>query len=375
MIRDKSHLGKNITLNELLKLKQYSITDEEKKEILLPIIKEQLELTKNNVHIKNFFEKQDIDISAINKMEDVPALPVQMFKYFDLKTLPDTKIFKILKSSGTTISVPSKIPLSKNTTMNQTKALKSILSDYLGEKRKIFLVIDHKGINNPRIEFSARTAGVRGLSIYAKKTLYLLKEKNGKLELDLAAINDLIENYKDEEVYVFGFTYIIWSVFYQQIKELDFNFNFKSIRIFHSGGWKKLKDQAVSKEIFSRSMAQLFNTSPQNVLDFYGMAEQTGIIFVDCEYGNKHVPNFSQVFVRDIQSLKPCNIGETGLIEVMSILSDSYYCQAILTEDMGAIAGIDDCQCGRSGKYFRFQKRVEKTEVRGCGDTFKEKIL
>lgn len=370
-----SSVKKNNSLEELLWLKEYSLFDDEKNEILLGIIKEQLVYTKNNKHIKLFFDKQNLEISTINKLEDVPALPVQMFKYFELETCPKSEIVKILKSSGTTTNIPSKIPLNKKTTLNQTKALKSILSGYLGEKRKIFIVIDHEGINSPNKEFSARTAGVRGLSIYAKKIFYVLKEKDGALELNIPAIKDLINNYNDEEVYVFGFTYIIWSIFYNQIIKLNIGFNFKSVKIFHSGGWKKLKMQAVSKEFFSESIAKIFNTGIENVLDFYGMAEQTGIIFVDCEYGNKHVPNFAQVIIRDIQTLKPCNKGEIGLIEVMSILSDSYYCQAILTEDMGSIVGIDDCPCGRKGRYFRFESRVEKAEIRGCGDTFREREI
>jgi phenylacetate-coenzyme A ligase PaaK-like adenylate-forming protein len=154
--------------------------------------------------------------------------------------------------------------------------------------------------------------------------------------------------------------------------DIKFKFKFKDVKIFHSGGWKKLKEEQVSKEDFSKEIANVFNTEQSSVYDFYGMAEQTGIIFVDCEYGNKHVPIFSQVIVRDIQTLKPCDINEPGLIEVMSILSDSYYCQAILTEDIGYIVGIDDCPCGRKGRYFRFQSRLEKVELRGCGDTFRE---
>ena len=368
---DKMH---DISLDTLLKLKQYSLKDEEKNEILLKIVKEQLVYAKNNKYIKNFFEREDIDINNINSIENVPPLPVQMFKYFNLATCPKDQIVKILKSSGTTSDVSSKVPLNKNTTINQIKALKSILSDYLGKKRRLFLVIDHEGINDPRLELSARTAGVRGLSIYAKKIEYLLKEEDGKLLLNLPVINRLLEDYDDEEVYVFGFTYIIWSTFYKQIMERDirFKFKFKDVKIFHSGGWKKLKEEQVTKDVFSKEIANVFNTDKSSVYDFYGMAEQTGIIFVDCEYGNKHVPNFSQVIVRDIQTLQPCDINEPGLIEVMSILSDSYYCQAILTEDIGYIVGIDDCPCGRKGRYFRFKSRLEKVELRGCGDTFRE---
>ncbi|MFZ2456929.1 MAG: acyl-protein synthetase [Candidatus Altiarchaeia archaeon] len=365
----------SVSLEEILKLKQYSIPDEEKNRMLLVNIKEQLLCAKENRHIKSFFEKQGIDISSINKLEDVPTIPVQMFKYFDLRIGTPESIVKVLKSSGTTSGLPSRVPLSKKTTMNQTKALNSILSDYLGNKRRLFLVIDHEGINAPNSEITARTAGVRGLSIFSKKIIYLLKEVDGKLVLNMPAIEDLIQNHKDEEVYVFGFTYIVWSVFCRQAKEQlkGRPFNFREAIIFHSGGWKKLEEEKVSKEVFSEEIAKIFGTDPKKVHDFYGMAEQTGIIFVDCEHGNKHVPNFAQVIIRDIQTLKPCEINETGLIEVMSILADSYYCQAILTEDKGFLAGIDDCPCKRKGRYFRFKSRVEKVEMRGCGDTFKEK--
>ena len=360
-------------LNVLLQKPAYSLLDEEKNQVLLPIIRNQLDKAITNNHcLINLFSKLHLSPAEMERLEDVPAIPVQMFKYFDLRTCPEDRIEKVLRSSGTTTGVASRVPLSKNTTINQIKALKSILKDYLGERRRLFLVIDHEGINNPILEFSARTAGVRGLSIYAKKVFYLLRDEDGKMVLNLPIIEKLISQYQDEDVYVFGFTYIIWSVFYNQIKDKNIQFKFKDAKVFHSGGWKKLKAEQVSKDFFSDKIAQIFGTDRSNILDFYGMAEQTGIIFVDCEYGNKHVPNFAQVIIRDPYTLEACNNNEAGLIEVLSVLSDSYYCQAILTEDMGYRVGIDDCPCGRKGIYFRFLSRIEKFEVRGCGDTFRE---
>ncbi len=160
--------------------------------------------------------------------------------------------------------------------------------------------------------------------------------------------------------------------FTSRLKKEGIRFSFDKFTLFHGGGWKKMKDLAVSKETFSGTIAELFGTETENILDFYGMAEQTGIIFVDCACGNKHVPAFSQVIIRDPFTLEPCSPGNTGLIEVMSILADSYYDQAVLTEDLGMLVGVDDCPCGRKGRYFRFVSRVEKAEVRGCGDTFRE---
>ncbi len=361
------------TRAELLVQAPYSLEDRQKNESLLSIIRNQLKTARsNNRNIDNFFIKQSIETDAIHKLEDIPYIPVQMFKLFDLRTCPEQEIVKVLHSSGTTGGTPSTIPLDKATTLNQIKALKSILSEYLGKNRKIFLVIDHEGINSPKLAFSARTAGVRGLSIYAKKTFFLLKEEEGKLILNMSVIQDIVENYSNEEVYAFGFTYIIWTVFYEQLKNEGIRFSFENLTLFHGGGWKKMQDLAVSKETFSETIAEVFGTTSKRILDFYGMAEQTGIIFVDCEYGNKHVPCFSQVIIRDPFTLEPCDIGKTGLIEVMSILADSYYDQAILTEDLGVQVGVDDCPCGRKGRYFRFVSRVEKAELRGCGDTFRE---
>ena len=50
--------------------------------------------------------------------------------------------------------------------------------------------------------------------------------------------------------------------------------------------------------------------------------------------------------------------------------SRSYPGNSILTEDLGTIHGIDDCECGRKGKYFTISGRIPKTELRGCSDTF-----
>ena len=360
-------------VESLIKTSQYSLLTKDKDILILEIIKKQLEHVKSNIHIQEMFANLNIDFSNLNCLADIPYIPVQMFKLFDLRTCAKENITRVLKSSGTTGTKQSQIPLSKKTVIKQTKALASILSNYLGKKRKFFLVIDHEGMNKEGKSLTARSAGIRGLSIFAKKIFYLLEEdETGKLQINKKVIDE-IKKYENEDIYIFGFTFIIWSQFYQKIKDMNINFNFNSVKIFHSGGWKKLLSQSVSKDLFSVEIAKVFNTNKKNVFDFYGMAEQTGIIFVDCEYGNKHVPNFAKVIIRDVISQKPCEIGEKGMIEVMSTLSDSYYDQAILTEDLGDLIGVDDCPCGRRGEYFRFVKRIEKTEVRGCGDTFKEK--
>jgi len=367
-----------MNLRTLLSLPQYSLTCSEKSELMLPLIKEQLIKAYNfNPHIYSWFEKIKFDPQTFCKIDEIPFMPVQMFKLFDLGIVPKDKVQRILKSSSTTSHNPSNVPLDKETSFSQTIALSSILESYIGDNRKPFLVFDHVGVNSDEQILTARGAGVRGLSILAKDTYYLLKMSSGNsLEIDWHVFNKVIKKHRGESVFGFGFTFIIWSVFLSQLKErcaeeTSPSLDFKDFTIFHSGGWKNLKKNSVSKELFSELLARFCNTKVNNIRDFYGMAEQGGIIFVDCEYGFKHVPNHAVVKFLDPYSLLPVSVGGKGMIQVVSAISSSYYGQSILTEDIGIFNGIDDCPCGRKGERFTFHSRIEKAEIRGCGDTFR----
>ena len=357
----------NDQVDRIIGGEQYLVTRREKEEMLLPIIREQLRHARNNRSIDSYFNKLNLDISLIDSLEEVPFIPARSFKTFDLTTCDPGDIVRFITSSSTTGQTPSRVPLNKATSLRQTRGLMMTLNSYLGKKRRPFLVIDIEDVNKAGIaDLTARGAAIRGLSPFAKTIHYLLKKEGNEIEVDFDLLEKLSKQYRDQEVYLFGFTFIIWSIFYDRMNEAGLKLRFKDVRLLHSGGWKKLSSLQVSKEIFNDKISGLFSTVHPNIIDFYGMAEQAGVVFPDCEYQNKHVPDFAEVIIRDPLTLKECGIGETGLIEVMSILSDSYYSQAIITEDLGVLIGIDDCPCGRKGKYFRFVSRVEQAEIRGC---------
>ena len=196
------------------------------------------------------------------------------------------------------------------------------------------------------------------------------KNASGDLEPDFDRIAAFFQKHAAVPVLLFGFTFMVWTRFTVEAERRGLAFQAPQAVVLHSGGWKKLIAQAVSKEEFTARTAAVLGCKPQNILDFYGMVEQVGTVFVDCPAGNKHAPAFADVILRRPYTLEPVAPGENGIIEVVSVLPTSYPGQAILTEDQGVLLGINDCPCGRKGKYFRFTKRIEQAEVRGCGDTF-----
>lgn len=106
------------------------------------------------------------------------------------------------------------------------------------------------------------------------------------------------------------------------------------------------------------------------VYDYYGMAEQTGSIYMECEYGHLHASSYSEIIARRSFDFSPCDVGEKGILQVISPAVQSYPGHSVLTEDEGVILGVDDCPCGRKGKYFRVTGRIAGAEIRGCSDTY-----
>ncbi len=297
--------------------------------------------------------------------ETVPFLPVSLFKEMNLCSVPKEEVFKILTSSGTTGQKVSKIYLDAETSANQQKALAHIVSDFLGPNRIPALMLDTRQVLKDRTMFSARGAGIMGFSVFSSRICFAL-DKNMKLDLD--GIRKFLEEHRGEPVLLFGFTYIIWKHVIRVLEEMGEHWEIPNGILIHGGGWKKLNTEAVTPEEFKARTAAV--TGITRISDYYGMAEQTGCIYMECPCGHLHASVWSDVLIRRERDYSICGPGEEGVIQVLSLLPRSYPGHSILTEDKGILLGEDDCPCGRLGKYFRVTGRVPKAEVRGCSDTY-----
>ncbi|MFB5085881.1 acyl-protein synthetase [Psychrobacillus sp. PGGUH221] len=301
---------------------------------------------------------------AIN-LEDVPYLPVQLFKLMDLVSVPKEEVVKVLTSSGTTGQQVSKIYLDKETSIHQTKSLVEIMKPILGGKRLPMIILDTKSVLKDRKSFSARGAGILGFSNFGRKHFYAL---NDDMSLDLEGLHTYLEEYKGQTILLFGFTFMIWEFVYKMAVSSGLQLDFGDSILIHGGGWKKLKDEAVDSITFNRLLKEQLGIG--RVHNYYGMVEQVGSIFVECAEGHLHSPNYADVLIRDPITFELLPHGQQGLIQVMSELPRSYPGHSLLTEDLGTILGEDDCSCGWNGKYFSVAGRIPKAELRGCSDTF-----
>ncbi|PHR69816.1 MAG: acyl-protein synthetase [Arcobacter sp.] len=329
-----------------------------------------IELTKhhysNCVEYRKILDVLEYDINIEHTRKDIPSLPVRLFKEYNLHSVDKEEIIKTMTSSGTSGQKVSKIYLDKSTASNQTKVLAKILSEFIGKKRLPMLVIDTESILKDRNNFSARAAGVLGFSMFGFNITYAL---DVNMEIDYPKIEKFLEKHKGKDILVFGFTSIIWEHFHKPLLNDSTNsINIEKGILIHGGGWKKLENEAVDSITF-RNMI-LKSSGIKKIHNYYGMVEQTGSIFMECEEGYLHCSDYSDIEIID-NNFKTCDYGKKGLVKLYSLLPYSYPGHIILTEDSGEIIGEDDCICGRVGKYFKIHGRVKNAEIRGCSDTYK----
>jgi hypothetical protein len=352
-------------LDELFKLTPYGLKNNEKSETLIQ------GLTSLTVHhekrcrdYRNILSALGFESSAIKTLTDLPFLPVRLFKEFELKSVKEEEVIKVLKSSGTTSMKLSKIFLDRQTALYQTRALVNIMQDFIGKKRLPMLIADSRAVLTDRSSYSARAAGILGMANFGRDHLYLLDEA---MELDFQGLDAFLNRHREEDILVFGFTYMIWQYIYKPLLDAGGRFDLGRAILIHSGGWKRLTEDAVDNEVFKKSLKETSNI--KRVYNFYGMVEQVGSVFVECEDGYFHAPNFADVIIRDPRDWSDARFLKEGVVEVVSLLPHSYPGHVILTEDVGTVHGEDDCNCGRYGKYFSIKGRVPQAEMRGCGDT------
>lgn len=358
-----------MNFEELLQISPYSLSKAKKEKLLTDRLVELTEFHKQNCpEYAKILNMASYEERKISSYKDLPFLPVRLFKELSLKSVPQNGVVKTMTSSGTSGQRVSMIYLDRATASNQQKAMVKIVNEFTGSSRMPMIILDCPSVVKDRNMFSARGAGIHGFSIFGAKKVYAL---NDDMQLNVEELEIFLGQYRNQKILLFGFTFMVWQYFYKELvrlKNVGKTFDFSNAILIHGGGWKKLVSDAVSREEFHRALKDVCEL--EKIHDYYGMVEQTGCIYMECECGHLHASVFSDVIARRPEDFSECEIGERGILQVVSTIPESYPGHSLLTEDEGMILGEDDCPCGRKGKYFRIFGRLKNAEIRGCSDTF-----
>ena len=351
-----------MSLDELMNRPQYSVPQAEKERLLFP---ELARLTARHQERSAGYARLSRILfprsGTAASPAELPFLPVGLFKERLLSSVPESEVFRILQSSGTSGQTPSRIVLDRETAQLQTLALSRIMTHVLGPRRLPMILVESPDLIKDRRQFNARAAGLLGMMVFGSKHFYAL---DSGLNPRLEELKEFLRQFGGAPFLIFGFTFLVWSRFYKALA--DNGFDLSNGILIHSGGWKKLQDEAVSAAVFREAFRE--KTGLHRIYNFYGMVEQVGSVFLEGEDGYLYPPNFADVIVRDPNTFEELPHGRTGVIEVLSALPRSYPGHCLLTEDLGVVHAVDSPASGRMGKAFSILGRIPRAELRGCSD-------
>lgn len=352
-----------MSLDELFARPQFSIPQEEKESLLLAA------LTDLTAFHREACEPYSRIVRALGggkatSLAELPFLPVSLFKTHYLASVGPDEVFKTMTSSGTTGQAVSRVVLDRETAGLQTRALTAIMTSVLGPARMPMILIDTPNVVKDRTMFSARGAGVLGMLPFGRRHFYALDDE---MALDVPGLVEFLDRYEGQPILLFGFTFMVWKHFLRALRESGATIDLSQGVLIHSGGWKKLQEEAVGNVEFKAALKE--TTGLRRVHNFYGMVEQVGSVFLEGEDGLLYPPNFADVIIRDPSTWESAPVGTPGVVEVLSVLPRSYPGHVLLTEDLGVVHGVGDPESGWSGKQLEIIGRVPRSELRGCSDT------
>jgi hypothetical protein len=358
-------------LDELVQGPVFARAPAERHARLLAILQAELSwAVECHAPLRRYVQAWPIDYRRALRIADLPFLPVALFKADPpLALVPPCRITHTLFSSATTGQSPSRVVLDAETSRRSVRAISSIVRDFIGPARRPYLVIDTPESLAGSARLAAHGAAIQGLRAFATQIVCCLKDGGADGPTpDEPRLLAFVREVGAGNALACGLTYRVWQHLVRPLREKGLTLALPNLWLLHTGGWKRLQHQAVPRQAYDAGVAHLFGCAAAQIVDFYGMVESVGIVYPDCAFGNKHVPAFAEVIVRNPLTLEPVQAGERGLLQVCSALATSFAGFTLLTDDIAELVGYDGCPCGRRGVCFRYVERVPRAEIRGCGN-------
>ncbi len=303
--------------------------------------------------------------AGADQVQDLPFLHVGLFKRLTLVTNRNGIAHGRHLFSSSTSGVSSRIALDATSSRLQSESTRLILQDFLGSQPRPLLILDSAASLRRRGELSARTAAALSLQPLASGFTFLLEDAEDPSSLNLERLECALQN--ATELLVYGFSWMLWqawgaSAFPVHLREL---LRRRRVCFVHSGGWKRLEALSVDSSTFDAGLLERAGPGSQ-VVDFYGLVEQVGMVYPLCQEGARHVPVWGDLLIRDSFTLECLEEGE-GQIQLLNTIAFGAPYHSVLTEDLGRIIP-GPCACGRQGKRFQLLGRIPNVEVRGCAN-------
>ncbi len=333
------------------------------------------EISSWHIEKSDFYKRlslsQNFKVEEIKTLEDclkIPHLWAHFFKGHEVLSIPREDVFLHLTSSGTT-GQKSQIFFDE-----WTIKIAQQMVDVIFEKYK-WITPDQK-CNYVLFSYETEASSKLGtaytdnfLCKYApiNEVFTTLKlTGDGGHEFDCYGTIEAFKRFAEQglPVRLFGFPAFFYFALLRMKKlghpPLKFH---KDSMVFLGGGWKGNADKQIEKNDLYKLAEEMLGIPNERLRDGFGSVEHC-VPYVECEKHEFHVPVYSRVFIRDVETLKPLGFDEKGFLHFVSPYITSMPAHSVIMGDMASLH--ENCSCGLKTPYFKIHGRAGLSKNKSC---------
>ena len=301
----------------------------------------------------------------IRTVSDIPVIPTMLFKQHDFVSGRSTFT---LTSSGTSSGRKSTIRFEFSAALAALRMSLKVTRYHgvISLKPCRYIVMGYKPVRGNKMA-AARTAYLTTFLAPAVSRKFILKPMPEGFKPDFEGIVNALRKYEKGKLPVrfMGFPSYTFFLF-QLLEEKGLLFRLpKGSKIMLGGGWKQFYQEAADKETFYKLAKKTLGIEEENIVEFFGAVEHP-ILYCDCAAHHFHVPVYSNIIIRDPDTLEPVENGTVGLVDLISPLTKATPILSVMTDDLGILHNGEECPCGVKSPYLEIIGRVAPEDIKTC---------
>lgn len=308
------------------------------------------------------------EVKSMNDCLKIPHLWAHFFKGNEILSIPPSEVFLHLTSSGTT-GQKSQIFFDEWTIRSAQKMVDWIFEKYnwvTPEQKCNYILFSYETEASSKLgtaytdNFLCKYAPVNEVFTTLKLT------GDGGHEFDVYGTIEAFRRFAEEglPVRLFGFPAFFYFAL-ERMKKLGhapLKFH-KDSMVFLGGGWKGHADKQIEKDDLYNLANEMLGITKERLRDGFGSVEHC-IPYVECSAHEFHVPVWSRVFIRDVETLEPVGLNKKGFLHFISPYITSMPAHSVIMGDLASLH--DNCKCGLKTPYFKIHGRAGVSKNKSC---------
>ncbi len=306
-------------------------------------------------------------LRTMEDLQRIPALPTLYFKRHAIFSMPAWRRCFEVTSSGTSGSF-SRIRFDWGCVLAEVPMLLKLarLHGLISPVPAHYVVL---GYRPDRGNHTGVVRTMWGLTWFAPPLSrhYCLEKREGTYIPDLDGSVRALKKLAASRfpVRIIGFPSYLWFGL-TRMEELGISLKLRSgSRIILAGGWKQHYAQEVEKPRLYALVKKILGIPEDHINELFGAVEHP-IFYNTCPNHRFHIPAYARVLIRDVRTLEPLPVGETGIVNLISPLMCATPTVSVMTDDLGMLEPGEACGCGIASPTLTILGRVGLSGITTC---------